>query len=328
MTRPVVLLGTDDAAAAALAALDAQGLVSLVVTPPARRRGRGGEPEATVCAAAAAERGLRVLGAEDVNAAAVVEEVRAAAPRLLVVVSFGQFLRRPVRETAPLGAVNLHYSLLPRWRGAAPVQRALLAGDAVTGVSVQRVTAKLDAGAVLASREVPVLPRDDTPSLRARLTGAGAPLLADVVGRLLAGEAVAETAQDESRVTLAPSVAREEGDLDFAAEDADALDRRIRALEPWPRCRARLVRRGGAEMDVVLREAFAEPDPGARTAPGEIVAASAAGLVAAARAGVLRITRLQRAGGKDLDARAFLNGFPVEPGDRLERVGPAVSSGG
>ncbi|MCE9637327.1 MAG: methionyl-tRNA formyltransferase [Planctomycetes bacterium] len=322
MTRPIVFLGTDDAAAAALAALAAQGLVEAVVTPPERRRGRSSAAEPTVCGAAAAALGLRVLAVEDVNAEPVLAELRALAPRLMVVVSFGQFIRKATREIAPLGAVNLHYSLLPRWRGAAPVQRAILAGDGTTGASVQRVTAKLDAGAVIAAHEIAIDPRDDTPSLRLRLTGVGAPLLVDVVTRLLAGDAVHDHVQDESLVTLAPSIDRAEGDIDFAAEDAATIDRRIRALEPWPRCRARLVRRGGEPVDVFVRAAIAFP-AAPDAAPGDVVSAGPEGIEVAARAGVLRITRLQRAGGKDMDVRAFLNGVPVAVGDRFERPSSA-----
>jgi methionyl-tRNA formyltransferase len=261
-----------------------------------------------------------VLPVEDVNAEDVVGRLRSLAPRLLVVVAFGQYLRKPVREIAPLGGVNLHYSLLPRWGGAAPVQRALLAGDAVTGACVQRVAARLDAGPVLARREVAIGPRDDTLALRARLTAAGAPLLVETATRLLAGETLPEETQDEARVTHAAPVARAEGDLDFAVEDAAALDRRIRALEPWPRCRARLVRAAdpAGALDVVLREASPEEGSGA---PGEVVAAGPDGIRVAARGGVLRITRLQRAGGRDVDARAFLNGLPTGIGDRFERPG-------
>lgn len=318
MTRPVVFLGTDDAAAACLAALHDRGLVEAVVTPPERRRGRSGATEPTFCGARAAESGLRVLAVEDVNADAVVAELRALAPRLLVVVSFGQFIRRTVREIAPLGAINLHYSKLPRWRGAAPVQRAILAGDAVTAAAVQVVTAKLDAGAVLASRDVAIGPRDDTPALRAKLTAVGAPLLVEVAERMLAGQAPRATAQDESVVTLAPSIDRTEGDLDFAREDAAAIDRRVRALEPWPRCRARIVRAAGDAVEVFVRESWSEPSSPSAP-PGTVVSAGPDGLRVAAAAGVLRITRLQRAGGRDVDARSFLNGFPTSPGDRFER---------
>jgi methionyl-tRNA formyltransferase len=224
-------------------------------------------------------------------------------------------LKRAVREAAPLGGVNLHFSLLPRWRGAAPVQRAIEAGDAETGVCVQRVVAKLDAGPVLAESKTPIGPRDTTSSLMRRLTEIGAPLLVDVVVRLLAGAAFVESPQDESGVAYAAKIDRADGDLDFAAEDAASLDRRIRAFGDAPGCRALLVRDGAAPMEILVREAV--PETGASAEPGRVVAAAADGIVVAAREGALRITRLQRVGGKDVDARAFLNGFPVRVGDRL-----------
>jgi methionyl-tRNA formyltransferase len=197
------------------------------------------------------------------------------------------------------------------------VQRAILAGDAETGVAVQRIVAKLDAGPVLASSRTPVGPRDATPSLMRRLTDIGAPLLADVAARLLADVRVAETSQDESGVVYAAKIGRDEGDLDFTAEDAAELDRRIRAFGDAPGCRARIVRAGGAAVDVLVREALPEPR-GDAAAPGAVISASAEGIVVAARAGALRVARLQRVGGKDVDARAFLNGLPVRAGDRFE----------
>ena len=170
---------------------------------------------------------------------------------------------------------------------------------------------------MLAAREVAIEARDDAPSLRGRLITTGAPLLAEVVERLLAGEHIPEREQDEALATPAPSIDRTEGDIDFASEDAVAIDRRIRAMEPWPRCRSRLVRQVGDPVEVFLREAW--PEAGSGT-PGEVVSADAGGVRVAARDGVLRVTRLQRTGGRDVDARAFLNGFPVAPGDRFERI--------
>jgi methionyl-tRNA formyltransferase len=292
--------------------------VGLVVTQPRRRRGRRGVETPTPVAEAAAALGIRVLETPDVNAPDATGVLAAAAPRLLVVVAFGQILKRAVRETAPLGGVNLHFSLLPRWRGAAPVQRSILAGDAETGVAVQRVAARLDAGAVLASARTAIGARETTPSLMARLTETGAPLLADVVTRLLAGTSIAETAQDESLVTVAAKIGRDEGDLDFSKEGADAIDRRVRAFGDAPGCRARIERADGSSADVLVREASPEASPPAE--PGRVLAASAEGIVVAARSGALRIARLQRAGGKDVDARAFLNGFPLGDGARFVRV--------
>jgi methionyl-tRNA formyltransferase len=294
------------------------------VTQPRRRRGRGAGETPTPVAEAAARLGVGLLETADVNAPDALAAIAAAAPRLLVVVAFGQILRRAARESAPLGGVNLHFSLLPRWRGAAPVQRAILAGDAETGVAVQRVAARLDAGAVLASAATPIGPRDTTPALMSRLAETGAPLLAGVVERLVAGDAPPETAQDEALVTVAAKIARDEGDLDFASEDAAALDRRVRALGDAPGCRASILRAGAAPVDVLVREASPEPEGGAD--PGRVLAASAAGIVVAARSGALRIARLQRAGGRDVDARAFVNGCPIREGDRFVRPDQRRSS--
>ncbi len=287
------------------------------MTQPRRRRGRSGHETPTPVAKTAARLGLDVLETADVDAPDAVARIAAAKPRLLVVVAFGQILRRAVRDVAPLGGVNLHFSLLPRWRGAAPVQRAILVGDAETGVAVQRVAAKLDAGAVLASSRTPVGPRETTPALMSRLAEIGAPLLATTVERVLAGAAVVETPQDESLATYAAKIGRDEGDLDFAAEDAAALDRRIRAFGDAPGCRAVLVRAGAAPMEVLVREAT--PEAGDSADPGRVLAASPNGIVVAARAGALRIWRLQRVGGKDMDVGAFLNGFPVRVGDCFEK---------
>jgi methionyl-tRNA formyltransferase len=311
-------------AAACLGVIARDAGVALVVTQPRRRRGRGGEMSPTPVAEEAARLALPVLETADVNAQSDVARIASASPRLLVVVAFGQMLRRAVRDTAPLGGVNLHFSLLPRWRGAAPVQRAILAGDTETGVAVQRLVAKLDAGPVLACVRVAIGPRDTTPVLLRRLTETGSTLLCGVVLRLLADAPPAESPQDEALVTYAAKIGRAEGDLDFAVEDAVSLDRRIRAFADGPGCRATLAREGAAPMDVLIREA--SPVPAAAGAPGRVLAASADGVVVAARDGALRIARLQRVGGKDVDVRSFLNGFPVRPGDRFERAGQRDNS--
>ncbi len=312
-----MFLGSDAGAARCLEALTAACDVGLAVTPPARRRGRRGQPAPTPVGDVAARLGLPVVPTPDVNRDADVERLRAAAPRLLVVVAFGQFLRRAVRDVPPLGCLNLHFSLLPRWRGAAPVQRAILAGDAETGASVQRLVAKLDAGDVLAEARTALRDDDDTPSLRGRLVDIGAPLLCGVVQRLLRGEDLPATAQDEDAVTLAPRIDVAEGHLHPAREDAAALGRRIRALDEWPGCRGVLVRDGRGDVPVLVRRAVPLGDAPAGAAPGVVVAVGSAGIDVATRCGVLRLTRLQKQGRRALDVRDFLNGCAVAVGDRL-----------
>ncbi len=294
--------------------------VGLVVTPPARRRRRRGALVPTPVGAEAERLGLPVLATPNVNLDADVERVQAASPELLVVVAFGQLLRRPVREAPRLGCLNLHFSLLPRWRGAAPVQRAILAGDRETGACVQRLVAKLDAGAVLAEAREPILPTDDSPTLRGRLVDCGAPLLRSVVTRLLAGDALAATEQDESQITLAPRIDVAEGHLDPVAETAAELDRRIRALDEWPGCRAVLRRAAADDLPLLVRGAeplLSDSEIASSATAGEVVRADSGGLVIATRSGALRITHLQKQGKKTLSVRDFLNGCPVAPGDRI-----------
>jgi len=298
--------------------------VGLVVTPPERRRGRRGSPTPTPVGAEAERLGLPVLATPNINDDADVARVHAAAPQLLVVVAFGQLLRKPVRDVPVRGCLNLHFSLLPRWRGAAPVQRAILAGDDETGACVQRLVAKLDAGDVLAEAREPIRPTDDSPTLRARLVERGSPLLRDVVTRLLADEDLPATEQDAECITLAPRIAVVEGHLDPVAETAAQLDRRIRALDEWPGCRAVLTRSDGADVAVLVRGADPVPEVEIceSVTAGEVVRVDAAGLVIATRGGALRITRLQKQGKKPLGIRDFLNGCPLAAGDRLVAPSP------
>jgi len=314
VTAGVAFLGSDDGAARCLAVLAERVEVGLVVTPPPRRRGRRGDPVPTPVAATASELGLPVLATGNINEAASVARLSAAHPRLLVVVAFGQILRREVRDVPALGSLNLHFSLLPRWRGAAPVQHALLAGDTITGVSVQRLVARLDAGDVLAQQREAIAATDDTPTLRARLVELGAPLLAEISARVLADAAPAATAQDESQVTQASLIGAAAGDLDPCRETAVELERRIRALDEWPGCHAVFERPKAVAQSVLVRAAQAEEGCGA---PGAVVGADAAGVLVACRSGVLRITSLQKPGKRALGPRDFLNGCSLSDGSRL-----------
>lgn len=319
---PIVFLGSDAVAARCLRVLAGRLPVALAVTPPDRRRGRGGRATPTPVAEAAAELAIPVLATRDVNADPACAAIEAASPSLLVVVAFGQILRGRVLGAAPLGALNLHFSLLPRWRGAAPVQRAILAGDPETGVAVQRVVAALDAGPVLAERRTPIGPRDDTPTLFDRLTDIGAPLLAETAQAVLAGTVGPGIEQDESVVTYAAKIGRDEGGLDPVAQDAATMGRVIRAFGARPGCTALLRRAEGSTCPVRIHEAAVLEGEGGR--PGTVVAVDRDGIVVSARGGRLRITRLQRVGGRVLDAAAFRNGFPVAPGDRMTSAGQVL----
>lgn len=320
MPEGVAFLGSDWIARRCLEQLHSRGRVVCVVSPPDQRRRRRGSSTPTPVRQLAIDEGLPNLATPDVNGAADLEFLREHAPALLVVVSFGQYLKRAVRELAPMGAINLHFSALPRWRGASPVQQAILHGDAETGVAIQRVARRLDAGPLLSYEPVAIDPDEHTPELQARLVEIGAPLLVATVERLLSGDAPADLEQDESAATHAPLIRREDGYLDPTAESAEALHRRVRAFTHWPGCRARLARVAGEETEVrVTRTAIDGSTTVVDGAPGTIVAVEADRIVVRATEGCLLVTELQRPGSRPLSPRDFRNGWPLEPGDRLLR---------
>lgn len=179
---------------------------------------------------AAVELGLDVYQPERLRDAAVVQRLRALAPDLMVVVAYGQIIPSAILEIPRRGVLNVHASLLPRWRGASPVAHAILAGDTETGVTIMKMDELLDHGPVLASRAVVIRPDDDTPALTERLAEAGAELLVEIIARL---EEVQGAEQDHSQATLAPRLTREDGALEWEMEP-DEIDRRVRAMQPWP----------------------------------------------------------------------------------------------
>jgi methionyl-tRNA formyltransferase len=268
-------------------------------------------------AAAADVLGIPVLATEDVNAAASVAALHARRPDLLVTVAFGQILGKEVLSLPSLGAVNLHFSLLPRWRGAAPVQRALEAGDGTTGVTLQRMAEKVDAGAILAQREVAVRPGERAGELEARLADVGAALLADLVAHAAeTGVLIEGKPQDPAKVTVARKVLREEGRAEFA-QSPHAFSWKVRAFHPWPLVMATL--RAGADRPLLVALHAVQPArvAGLSEEPGSVLAAGRDGIEVACGGGSVLVTSLQRPGGKVLSAEAFLNGFPLRPGDRF-----------
>ena len=296
---------------------------SLVVTPPPKRRSRNEKPAPCPVAAAAEILGIPVHPTDDVNDPGAVGAIHARRPDLLVVVAFGQILRREILSLPRLGALNLHFSLLPRWRGAAPVQRCVEAGDETTGVTVQRIVARLDAGPVVARREEEIRPGERAGELEERLADLGAALLADVVGHTLeTGVLIEGKPQKEREATRAPKIGKEEGDADFSLEP-DAFVRRARALHPWPLVRAS-IRGGAGRKDTVTihRAATGRAAAGGKPA-GTVLSAAKDGIVVACGKGSVVLLGLQRPGGKVLDAGAFLNGFPVAAGDRFGPPAPA-----
>jgi methionyl-tRNA formyltransferase len=284
--------------------------VVLVVSQPDRPRGRGRSRSASPIAEVALREGVPLLRSERVGEPEVVDAVREARADLGVVVAFGQFLPRRIREAPALGTlINGHASLLPRLRGAAPIARAILAGERVTGVSVMRVEREMDAGAVALTREVEIGADETAGALSERLAVLTADAIADAVDRIAEGRVV-WTPQDHAHATFAPKIERDDARLDWN-DSANALARRVRAMAPVP---GAFTTRG----DEVLRILAARAVPG-RTdrPPGCVRCAPDAPLHVATGEGWLLPLRVQRAGGRVLDIEDYLRGRPISDGAQL-----------
>ena len=314
----IVFLGTSEFAVASLeAVLDSSHEVALVVTQPDRPAGRGRKTRPTPVRAAALEHGLEIVSLETTRTRAAREIVRAASPDVGVVVSFGQVLGPRFLAVPPLGFLNVHASLLPRHRGASPINAMILSGDAEVGVSVMRLTEGLDEGPVGVRRAAPALPRETAGELHDRLAPMGGEALVETLDGLEAGT-IEFVEQDHARATFAGLMTKADGALDFSLP-AIEVDRRVRGLHPWPGSWAELHADEGSRRVVVER---AEPrEESSDAPPGEIVAVSPEALTVACGEGVLDIVRVKPSGSRAMNVRDFLNGTAVVPGDRFARAG-------
>jgi methionyl-tRNA formyltransferase len=305
----IVFFGTPAAALPALDALVASGRTpALVVSRPARPAGRERAPRDPPVALRARALGLALEQPERVQAPEFLARLGALAPDLAVVVAFGQIFPRALLELPRIGCVNLHFSLLPRWRGAAPVAAAIAAGDGETGVSLQRMAEGLDSGPLYAARATPIGARETAGELTGRLARLGAELLVETLPRLERGE-LEPVPQDESRVTWAPKLA---GVRELSlAESASDLARAFRAATPEPG--AVLAVRGERIKLLELVEA-----PGAGGAPpGAVVLAAGDALrFACGGGGAIDLLRVQRPGGRPIRGRDLANGLRLAPGER------------
>lgn len=285
--------------------------VALVVTQPDRPAGRGQRVQPSPVAAFARARGLPLYQPETLKPPEAVEPVRAAAPDVIVVAAYGLILPQQLLAIPPHGSLNVHPSLLPRWRGAAPVQAAILAGDPETGVSIMLVEPRMDAGPVLAQRRVPVLPNDDALTLSARLAALGADLLVETLPRWVAG-AITPRPQDEALATYAPRIQRADAELDWS-EPADLLARKVRAYRGWPDAHTFWDGR-------LLKVLAATPLEEQATAPPSTVLAGpgkqAAPRVVTGR-GLLQLDRVALAGRSAVSGAELVRGFPALIGARL-----------
>ena len=296
--------GTPGFAAAMLRAiLDAGRPVALALAQPDRPRGRGMATEPGPVASLARAERIALLQPPGLKTAEARAPVTSVPLDVLIVAAYGLILPRELLAWPVHGCINIHASLLPRWRGAAPVERALLAGDEKTGISIMQMDAGLDTGPVIARYAVTIGPRDTAGALREKLARAGAEAIVETLARLEREGRLESTPQSDAEATYAPKIDRREAVIDWRTS-AHGIDRRVRAFNPAPGARTTL---DGA----LIKIWEVEPGPGRFGAAGTIVRADAKGIVVACGKGALLVRELQPASGKRMSAAAFLAGHPL-----------------
>lgn len=316
----VVFMGSPEFALPSLRALiDSEHDVVAVFAQPDRPAGRGRKLTPPPVKALAAERGLPVHQPASISKPESVDLMRQLAPDVGVIAAYGQILRQPVLDVPRLAVINVHASLLPRWRGASPISAAILAGDERAGATIMQVRLALDAGPMLARVEVPLLDADTTGTLTPRIAEAGAGLLMDVLTKLASGAITAEE-QDESLVTYAPAIKKTDALIDWERDDATTIWRMVRAYHPWPVAYSYL---DGTSLRII--ECMpTESEAGGRE-PGTIFAPSGddaglranVGFAVATTNGAVGIVRVQGTGGKEMAAAEYLRGHREIMGKRL-----------
>jgi methionyl-tRNA formyltransferase len=306
MSLRIVFAGTPDFAVPTLQALiESEHQVRAVYTQPDRPAGRGRRVAASPVKSLALEHQLPVY--QPVSLKEEVERLAGLAPDVMVVVAYGLILPRAVLEIPAYGCVNVHASLLPRWRGAAPIQRAIEAGDEQTGVTIMQMDAGLDTGDILATRATPINDSDTAQSLHDRLARMGPGALLEVLEQLPQGSA-RRVPQDDARATYAAKLSKREARIDWR-RPADEIARRIRAFNPWPVATTEY-----HGVTVRLWEACVVMEP-PQGDPGQVLAVDASAIWIAAGQGRVGIQRLQAAGGKAQPAADFANGYRIQAGD-------------
>lgn len=304
----ILFAGTPEFAATALRALAEAGHdIALTLTQPDRPAGRGLQPKPSAVKTLALELGLPVYQPAELKSEVARRPLAEAQAEVMVVAAYGLILPPAVLQLPRLGCVNIHASLLPRWRGAAPIQRAILAGDAETGITLMQMDAGLDTGPILSMARLPIAADETAGSLHDKLAVLGAREIVRLLPRLAAGEVKAQ-AQDEAHALYAPKIGKAEARIDWR-QPASVIDRVVRAFNPVP----------GAWTEwrgQVLKIWRACPAAGSGT-PGTVLSATAEGLRVACGEGALTVLELQKAGGRRLSAAAFLAGQPLAPGERL-----------
>ncbi len=307
-------MGTAELSCASLEALARDGAYSVaaVVTQPDKPKGRDLKSQPSPVKSLALKLHLPVLQPVRARDEHFIAELRALRPDLIVVIAYGHILPPPILELPRHGCLNVHTSLLPKYRGAAPIQWAIANGETETGVTVMKMDAGLDTGPIVSQRRTPILPADDSATLHDRLAGLGAELLRKTIPDFVSGK-IQPQAQPAEGVSHAPKIKKEDGKIDWNLPAQNILNR-LRAFTPWPGAFTFLA---GAPQPQLLKIWKAET-AGQSGGPGDILSADRSGIVAACGENALRILELQREGGRRMSAAEYLAGHALKAGGKFE----------
>jgi methionyl-tRNA formyltransferase len=309
----IIFMGTPELAGASLRALLAAPEFSVVavVTQPDQPKGRGLKLQASPVKEIAMQHQLPVLQPTRAREETFIQQLRELSPDLIAVAAYGQILPASILELPRFGCLNVHTSLLPKYRGAAPIQRAILDGEIETGVTIMKMDAGMDTGAILTQEKTPIAPADNSQILHDRLAQIGAALLVRTIPEYIAGK-IQPQPQPVEGVSYAAKIKKQDGEIDWT-QSARAIGNRVRALTPWPGAFTHLPAHPQSQL---LKIWEAEPVETSGT-PGEILKADKSGIVIGCGEGSLRVRTLQREGGRRMSAAEFLVGHPLTLGTRL-----------
>jgi methionyl-tRNA formyltransferase len=316
MTR-IIFMGTPELAAVSLRALIASRAFQLaaVVTQPDQPKGRGLKLQPSAVKEAAQKENLPVLQPQRAREENFIQQLTALQPELIAVAAYGQILPKAILDLPRFGCVNVHTSLLPKYRGAAPIQHAILNGDSETGVTIMKMDVGLDTGDILTQERTPIDASDNSQTLHDRLANIGANLLARTIPEFISG-AIQPRPQPPEGVTHAPKIKKHDGEIDWA-QPAQIIWNRVRAMVPWPGAFTHLPDQPHPHL-LKIWSAEVMEYPGAA---GEILQADKSGIAIGCGTGSLRILALQREGGRRMSAAEFLAGHPLRPGQKVASLG-------
>lgn len=302
----IVFMGTPDFAVGTLAALDDAGHdIDLVVTQPDKPKGRSGRLQMSAVKEYAAAHGLEVFQPEKIKTPEATAKIKEYEPELIVVAAFGQILSKEILDMPEYGCINVHASLLPRWRGASPIQSSILEGDSETGVTIQQMGEGLDTGSILSQRSIPIEPSDTGGSLFDKLARLGASLATETVDDILKGR-ISPVPQDEEKATYAKKIDKAMGRIDWT-QSAVSIERQIRALDPWPSAYTYLDGKMLKVWKPVVGDAVGAPC-------GTVCDVGKETITVACREGSLIIKEVQIEGKKRMSVRDFLLGYRLSKG--------------